>query len=64
MYNNVDGLQEHYAMWNKSDRKLIYTENVLVVARGRGWRVEKMGKEGEKVKTNFESIFNNLPKTF
>lgn len=30
--------------------KFIDTENRLVVARGRGWRVGEMGKRGQKVK--------------
>ena len=34
---------------NKNKNKLIDTENRLVVARGREWRVGEMGEGGQKV---------------
>ena len=39
-------------VWNlKNKNKLMYTENKLAVASGRGWEVGKRGEGGQKVQT-------------
>lgn len=75
--NNTDGTWGHYAKWKVRQRKentvsfhiymelekkeFIETENIFVVARGRGWRVEELDEDEQS--TNFQyklSKFENV----